>query len=270
MNLIGGCSMVGAGGSGTYSRISPTNMLMAAASRAIVSGYASNLFRFRKATGGSEFNVLPIVGGEPDTVTAWTDLGADAAYLVRVHDQSGNGRDVYWTSSTAPQPRLAMAKGDSCGRVEFAHITSQYMQCDCPITAGQTNTLYMNLTPSEMAGAWVLCGGTGSAFKWWMNTDALNRVYLYDGVQNPVTPNYSFVQRARQTIALQFKTNDFKMYVNGELVYSNTSWTVQASAMFQICRRVDGGGSMSQINWSAIAVYAAEYNEAVNSSLMEI
>lgn len=271
MNLIGGCAIVGAGGSGTYSRIPSTNLLMAAGSKAIVEDYASNLFRFRKATGGSEFNVLPTADGVPDTVTAWTDLGADAAYLVRVHDQSGNGRDVYWTSSTSPQPRLAMAKGDSCGRIEFAHIASQYLQCDLPISAGETSTLYLAWTPNEMGGSMVLSGGTGTTRKWFIYTHGSNKIFLDDNSGVTIgTSDYSVVQRAPQVLAIQFKTNALRVWVNGETVLTHNTWTVQASTLMQIARRNDGGGAIGQFNWSALAVYAAEYNEAINSSLMEI
>lgn len=251
-----------------YEFLPATNLLCAIGTKQMLSGWAGNLLRFRKSTGGTEFNVGYTTNGYPDVATAQTNLGADAGFVVRAYDQGGNSRDAYWTSSTAPQPRLGMAAGMSGKQVHVAHILNQYMQCDCPITAGQTNTLYMACLPVEMAGAWMLCGGTGSTFKWWLNTDSLNRVYLYDGVsQNPVTSNYSVVQRAPMVIAIQFKTNSLRVYVNGTLVLSHNTWSVLASSMFQIGRRVDGGGSIGQFNWNGIALYAADYDATIMTKM---
>lgn len=251
--------------------LSTTNMLTSFGFKQSVAGTTPNLFRFRKTTGATEFNVAADADGYPDIATAWTNLGADSAFLVRAYDLSGNSRDAYWTASTAPQPRLAMAYGDSKKQVQAAHITNQYMQCDCPITVGQTWTIYMAFMPSEMAGGMVLCGGTGATFKWWINTDSLNRVYLYDGVsQNPVTSNYSVTQRAPLVLAVQFKTNALRVYVNGTLVLSHNTWSVLASSMFQIARRVDGGGSIGQFNWNGIAAYTGDYDAAINTAFCEI
>lgn len=251
-----------------YEFLPATNLLCAIGTKQMLSGWAGNLLRFRKSTGGTEFNVGYTTNGYPDVATAQTNLGADAGFVVRAYDQGGNSRDAYWTSSTAPQPRLGMAAGMRGKQVHVAHILNQYMQCDCPITAGQTNTLYMACLPVEMAGAWMLCGGTGSTFKWWLNTDSLNRVYLYDGVsQNPVTSNYSVVQRAPMVIAIQFKTNSLRVYVNGTLVLSHNTWSVLASSMFQIGRRVDGGGSIGQFNWNGIALYAADYDATIMTKM---
>jgi hypothetical protein len=255
----------------TYDRIANTSLISAFGCRALVSGYAGNVLRFRKSTGGTEYDVAQDALGYPDTATALTNVGTDAAFVVKLYDQSGNSRDAYWTSSTAPQPRLTLPLGTSRRCVEAAFITNQYLQCDSPVTAGQTNTIYVALTPIEMAGAIVLCGGTGSTFKWWINTDASNRLYLYDGAtQNPVTPNYSISHRGPMLLAVQFKTNSLRVYVNGALAFSHNTWSVLASSMFQICRRVDGGGSIGQINLRGMAHIAADYDSSVNSKLMSM
>jgi len=250
-----------------YDFLPSTNAKLAIGTKKMIEAYAGNLFRFRKSTGGTEFNVAAGTYGYPDVTTAQTNLGADAGFMVRVYDNLGL-YDAYWTASTAPQPRLAMAKGDSRKAVQVAHILNQYMQCDMPVSAGETWTLYISCRPSEMAGAWMLCGGVGTAFKWWINTDLTNRVYLYDGSsQNPVTGNYSIVQRAPQVIAIQFKTNALRVYVNGELVLSHNTWAVLASAMFQIGRRVDGGGSIGQFDWNGIYAHTGEYDSAINTKM---
>lgn len=255
----------------TITPLTTTNILTSFGFKQSIAGTTPNLFRFRKNTGGTEFNVAADVNGYPDVTTAQTNLGADSAFLVRVYDLSGNGRDAYWIASTAQQPRLAMAAGSSKRQVQAAHITNQYMQCDCPITAGQAWTLYMALIPNEMAGAMIACGGTGATFKWWINTDSLNRIYLFDGAtQNPVTSNYSIVQRAPMVLAVQFKTNELRVYANGTLILSHNTWSVLASSMFQIARRVDGGGSIGQFNWNGIAAYTGDYSASINTAFTNI
>jgi hypothetical protein len=266
---IGSIDLGGASGgsSEAYDFLPSTNAKLAIGTKKMIESYGGPLFRFRKSTGGSEFDVDYGDYGYPDVTTAHTDLGADTGYFVRVYDNL-ELYDGYWTASTAPQPRLAMATGDSRKAVRVAHISNQYMQCDMPVTAGETWTLYMACRPSEMAGAWMLCGGTGSTFKWWMNTDSANRVYMYDGSsQNPVTSNYSVVQWAPQIIAIQFKTNALRVYVNGELVLSHNTWAVLASSMFQIARRVDGGGSIGQFDWGGIYAHTGEYSSAIMTTM---
>jgi len=250
-----------------YDFLPSVNAKLAIGTKKMVEAYEGPLFKFRKSTGGSEFAVEYGDNGYPDVTTAQTNLGADAGYLVRLYDNTGNGYDGYWTASTAPQPRLAMAKGDSRKAVQVAHIVNQYMQCDLPISAGETWTLYMAWTPNEMGGGTVLSGGTGTTRKWSFYTYGNNKLFFFDEAVTVGTSDYSVVQRAPQVLAVQFKTNALRVYVNGELVLSHNTWTVLASSLMQIARRNDGGGAIGQFNWSGIYAHSGEYDSAINTKM---
>lgn len=250
-----------------YDFLPSDNAKLAIGTKKMIESYEGPLFRFRKSTGGSEFDVEYGEYGYPDVTTANTDLGADAGYFVRVYDNL-ELYDAYWTASTAPQPRLAMAKGDSRKAVQVAHIASQYMQCDLPISAGETWTLYLAWTPNEMGGSMVLSGGTGTTRKWFIYTHVSNKIFLDDNSGVTIgTSDYSITQRAPQIMSVQFKTNGLRVRVNGELVLSHNTWTVQASALMQIARRNDGGGAIGQFNWNGIYAHAGEYDSEINTTM---
>lgn len=254
----------------SYTALPEANLITAFGTRRIIESYISGpILRFRDGTGGTEYDVAQDSLGYCDVAAALASLGLDPAYIVREYGQGGSAYDGYWTSSTAPQPRLLISSG---GRknVAISHVTNNYMQCDMPITAGMQHTIYFAWTPFEMAGAMVMCGGTGSTFKWWINTDSLNRLYLFDGSANPVTPNYSVIPRMRQVLAVEFATNALKVYVNGQLVLSHGTWNIQASNMFQIARRVDGGGSIGSFNHTGFAAYTGAYSPTINAKMMNI
>ena len=85
-----------------------------------------------------------------------------------------------------------------------------------------------------------------------------------------MTSNYSVVQRAPMVLAVQFKTNELRVYANGTLILSHNTWSVLASSMFQIARRVDGGGSIGQFNWNGIAAYTGDYSASINTAFTNI
>lgn len=75
--------------------------------RQLVSGYAGSLIRVRRSSDNTEQDI-GIASGVLDTAALLTFAGGGNAFITKVYDQSGNGRDMVQTTQAA-QPRIVNA-----------------------------------------------------------------------------------------------------------------------------------------------------------------
>ncbi len=85
----------------------PSAWLARSISRLLKSDYAGSAIRIRRSSDNTELDI-GFAANELDQSAITSFVGANSAYLVKVYDQSGNGRD--WVQATqANQPRIVNA-----------------------------------------------------------------------------------------------------------------------------------------------------------------
>lgn len=201
----------------------------------------ANAVRLRENGGNTESDFATIAGGGLDLTAISTFKGANSLFVVKLYDQTGNGRDA--TQATAAnQPAFALSAIGSLPGVTYASASTQQLNI-ASLTTGAPLSISAVINPTGANFSAFFGANTAGSFD--VRAENVGRPIdvLAAGAANLLTTTVNLANGTWYAVGAEYDGSNVAAYVNATAKSGVDATGVASSSVYEL------GAASGESNW---------------------